>query len=1350
MRCLAAVADLNTQGAPQDPVTTIALYGTADVSAWFVRAADEAVPVGAVPTVLQASADDVLTALAATGADAVWLGWGALACDTELVRRCRAAGLVVVGPGQLDRPAPDVGPVTSPHRRVEVQVVADGATVWVLGLRDSSVRRQGEPVLIETDCTALDPGTARRLQDTARTLALHAGFVGCGSVEFGLAADGGDPVLLAFHPCLRAGHPVVEATTGLDLVALQLVLASGRPLTGQVPVAVGHAVEVRLLAADPERDFAPTGGRLSFLRLPVGPGVRVDLGLTEGDVVDPAAGPLLATVVAAGRDRDEAHARLRRALGQLIVVIDGGTTTKAVLAHELASSVVRAGDYDCTWLDRVVAAGDFLPPPDPLALLAAAVEVFDGEEASVRDAFLAAAARGRPSLPAAGGHLVELRMRGAAYPLAVYRTGPEDYRVVVDTNVAVDVQVRRLSQCERSLTVGDRSHRVVIDDQHAALHVEVDGIPHRVLRDGGVTVRAELPAFVVDVIVESGQSVRAGDALFVLESMKMATTVTAPVAGVVRALFAGVHTQVEVGAALAQLSPDEMPRTDGDPVDLRSLAAGRELDAHPAHVHRRLRSLLLGYDLDGATTRRLPDLQRAAAAAGPADDPALVAHELDLVEIFTDICALSRRDPDPRDAVGGDHAASAQEHLFTYLARPAESQESVPAAFLARLEAALARYDIPGRDRTEMRASALVPMYRSFLNARDLSWMVTSTLERWLAHRSVLAPAFADRHRAAIDRLFRVMPGRSDVVADLAREVHYRYVDEPLLEQTVARAEADVGEWLRALVGADEELAAEAGPRLVGCPRPLRAVLRDGYLAADDRGRRRLLEVRLRRYYRNRPLEDVQVVTTGDHLACTARYVHEGRTFHIVSGYCDRSRIADFVNGIAPHLRTLPAQDGVVVDLEVWSTASRLDVGELSVQLAAELDSTDPGHALHRVDVSVTSAGSEEEHRRTQHVSLRQRDGGFVEDLAYRNLHPMIAKRLDLSRWSAFDLTRLPSAEDVYLFAATAKGNPADSRLVAFAEVRDLTPARDSAGRVTGYPLLERMLSEAFTCIRHVTVSRDPKTRPRRNRVVLHVRPPWDVASDAFRDIAHRWASVSDGLSLEMVQLSVDLPTGHPAGDGPATIAVTGAAGHGVTILVGPRSDVAVQPLSDYEQRVLKAERAGAPYPYELLRMLTPPQGAPSDFPPGVFTEHDLVDGGSSLQPVERPAGENTCGLVAGILTSYPPAIPEGMPRVVLLGDPTRDWATSPRPSAGASSRPSTSRSSDGCRWSGTPFPPAPASRWTAARRTWTGSPLCCAGSSSSRRPAARSTSSSRGSTSVPSRTGTPRRRCSCTPAAFS
>src|SRR5262249_6572820 len=152
-----------------------------------------------------------------------------------------------------------------------------------------------------------------------------------------------------------------------------------------------------------------------------------------------------------------------------------------------------------------------------------------------------------------------------------------------------------------------------------------------------------------------------------------------------------------------------------------------------------------------------------------------------------------------------------------------------------------------------------------------------------------------------------------------------------------------------------------------------------------------------------------------------------------------------------------------------------------------------------RLDVTVTSEGSEPEHDRTQHFVFRQQPaGGFTEELLYRNLHPMLAKRLELWRRANITPQRPPPGQGGLPFPGVARDNPADVRLFALAEVRDLTPVRDGAGRVVAVPLLERMGLQSLAAMRQALAELPPNRRPQANRLVLYVWPPLTVPREQW------------------------------------------------------------------------------------------------------------------------------------------------------------------------------------------------------------------------------------------------------------
>ena len=265
--------------------------------------------------------------------------------------------------------------------------------------------------------------------DAARRLALRAGYRNAGTVEFLYEPGERRFFFLEVNARLQVEHPVTEAVTGLDLVKLQLHVAAGGRLEGEPPAPVGHAIEARLNAEDPALGFPPAPGRLVLLRLPTGPGVRVDTGVAEGDVIPAEFDSMIAKLIAWGRDRDEALARLRCALADTMVVVDGGTTNQGFLLELLDRPEVRTGDVDTTWLDRL------LPQRRDRARAPRRRRAAAGGDRAGRPRRRPTAPASTPS-PAADvrrpsadlARTVELRHRGQSYQLAVAQVAPERYR----------------------------------------------------------------------------------------------------------------------------------------------------------------------------------------------------------------------------------------------------------------------------------------------------------------------------------------------------------------------------------------------------------------------------------------------------------------------------------------------------------------------------------------------------------------------------------------------------------------------------------------------------------------------------------------------------------------------------------------------------------------------------------------------------------------------------------------------------------------------------------------------------------------------------------------------------------
>ncbi|MGC8465444.1 MAG: acetyl/propionyl/methylcrotonyl-CoA carboxylase subunit alpha [Acidimicrobiales bacterium] len=241
-------------------------------------------------------------------------------------------------------------------RHIEVQVLADHyEAVLAIGTRDCTLQRRYQKVVEEAPAPFLPADTRSALNESARAICTAAGYASAGTVEFLVGPDG-STAFLEVNTRLQVEHPVTEATTGLDLVVAQFRIAEGEPLwLEQCDLTpTGHALEFRINAEDPATGFLPSSGKLERLRLPSGPGVRVDSGLGEGDTVDGRFDSLIAKLVVVGSDRDEALRRSRRALSELEIL---GVETllplhERILAHpDFYDTTNGALNVSNTWIE---------------------------------------------------------------------------------------------------------------------------------------------------------------------------------------------------------------------------------------------------------------------------------------------------------------------------------------------------------------------------------------------------------------------------------------------------------------------------------------------------------------------------------------------------------------------------------------------------------------------------------------------------------------------------------------------------------------------------------------------------------------------------------------------------------------------------------------------------------------------------------------------------------------------------------------------------------------------------------------------------------------------------------------
>ena len=567
-------------------IASLAVYSEADRGAMHVRSADEAYLLGeARASESYLSVDKLIDVVKRSGADAVHPGYGFLAENADFARAVIEAGAIWVGPppeaievmgekisSRLAATRAGVAPVPGTNRplegpeevvdfgnaagwpvavkaafggggrgmrvvasageaadalasaqreaeqafgraecylekymtwprHVEVQVFADShGNVVHLGTRDCSVQRRHQKLIEEAPAPGIPAGIARAMGDAAVRVARACGYENAGTVEF--IYQDGEFYFLEMNTRLQVEHPVTEMVTSLDLVALQFLVARGQPLPfAQDDVALkGHAIEARINAEDPAGGrFVPTPGYIGNLRPGTGPWVRTDAGYETGDTVSQYYDNLLAKLVAWGPDRESARRRLLRALSE--IEVDGVPTTVpahlALLSHPDFVSV----SHSTNWLTQAVDLSG-----------------------------VSAAPAGGGARAAEEHKDLEVEVGGRLYGVRVWL--PAGYGLAVSQRAAAGVA-----------------------GAHPATTGEAEGGLDGAGLAAGGEVAAPMQGTVVKVLVNVGDAVEAGQAVCVLEAMKMENNIASEVAGKVLEVRASPGSSVGTGDIIVVLGP---------------------------------------------------------------------------------------------------------------------------------------------------------------------------------------------------------------------------------------------------------------------------------------------------------------------------------------------------------------------------------------------------------------------------------------------------------------------------------------------------------------------------------------------------------------------------------------------------------------------------------------------------------------------------------------------------------------------------------------------------------------------------------------------------------------------------
>lgn len=444
-------------------------------------------------------------------------------------------------------------------RHVEIQILADVAgNVVYLGERDCSLQRRHQKVVEEAPCPVMTQKQRAAMGDAAVRIAHVSGYLNAGTVEFLLAGDAF--YFLEVNTRIQVEHPVTEATTGLDLVRLQIEIAAGEVLPfSQLDVAMrGHAIEARIYAEDPARHFLPSTGSLDIFTPPEGPGIRNDVGVARGDTITMHYDPMIAKLIVHAETRSLAVTRLQYALDRYACA--GPQTNLQFLQWIAHDPAFVAGEVDIEFIDRSWHPRSMHALPMPV-LVAVALADSAGAVATNEPW------RGKGGWRISGmARRLRYEYEQEPYELAVTPLKNQSWRVAgqdFDLEASmVDVRPGLIQYRVRETT----THVTMAEVPHGYSVVH-EGMTYDLRRPQATESRrravagraidtdltAPMPGTVVSISVVQGQIVETGESLVILEAMKMEHIVEATSAGTVRAILVHPGEMVAAGTVLVQM-----------------------------------------------------------------------------------------------------------------------------------------------------------------------------------------------------------------------------------------------------------------------------------------------------------------------------------------------------------------------------------------------------------------------------------------------------------------------------------------------------------------------------------------------------------------------------------------------------------------------------------------------------------------------------------------------------------------------------------------------------------------------------------------------------------------------------
>lgn len=1131
-------------------------------------------------------------------------------------------------------------------RHLEVQCLADlHGNVHTFGVRDCSVQRNNQKIIEETPPAHLSPEKMRDVEASAERLLTAAGYHSAGTVEYLYDIDREEAYFMEVNTRLQVEHPITEELFQVDFIHLQIRSALGEVLSNIPKVPRGHVIEVRLNAEDPDQKFAPTPGRINRYLPPLLPGIRIDSGFEWGSRIPGDFDSMVAKIIASGPTRASALAKLRRALSELQIEIDNGTTNQGFLLELLASKAIKEGGVLTDFVEGFLESSERkqLKSNWDIAVLASAVYQYQQKYKNEFESFTEkvrrySSPRQMPELEMS----VKLSLEGNTYALEVYAVGGPIYHVKVNGQLVVVEYVAWGN--EIIVKVGDRKYQMQIVARANALQCEVEGIPYILPFDTGGMITAPSPSVVLTINTHEGQTVKKGELILTLEAMKMEMAVSAPEDGTIIRINVKAGEQVSAGQALTDFESESQSKgkeagskVQSVAIDFSQLASFQKA-TNPSAIQdqwevlaRNYFGAFIGFDYAKPAGKLLADLDHFVQK-----HPVMKRQAADLVVSATSAFISVQKLFEGKGESDTTQSIDAHEYLMHYLLRRDDREKGLPNWFLSQLKEAIKLFAWADQSNHDSTTKALFHLYKASAGTRVNSDLLRqSLLFLQTLYRSAQEFSEPAEFKGLMDQLVQVAQGGSTLV-DAAVFARYELVDRLLQEKLARERQSQLAQIMTPMIssGASDSHALQ---EVIDSGHQIVTYLVSLFDKTSPQSKA-ILEIMARRFNRDRTFIDGQLITHKGSLLYQIRSTHKGQSIRSLVTILTEEEYFESAGWLK---ESAVKDDKEYLECLVFVRRGLVQVESLYVDYMAK-------HAQN-VDLLSLSLVSPDNYI---YHAFHQNEGKWEENSRRRGFSPLRYRELRIERLANFTLELLYQSHHVHVVKLEAITNAKDQRLFAFVEIPEPKFEYNAKGEIEAISQFEYCIQEAAKVIR------EQQARHKRsyywNRIVSHLGHAHPLRIEQVGQYPERLIPLIQGLGLEKLVLYTRVLTkSNKAVD--TEVLVEDLSTH-FTVRGRQPSPELLNPLDPYTSKVVNALRLKSPYPYEVIHMLTKSDN--KRFPKGKFLEYDVtVDASGRQLTVEafgRAPGLNTSNVVFGRMTNE---TEDGQvyDRVLVLGDPTRD-----------------------------------------------------------------------------------------------